>query len=75
MAALERHICAQGTCVSHPRGSSVLLAVPFLTVYQEGTSAGDQKHPAGMEVAAAELLLWHSAVCLDITKIILLPND
>lgn len=53
----------------------MLLAVPFLTLYQEGTSAGDQKHPAGMEVAAAELLLWHSAVCLDITKIILLPND
>lgn len=64
----KAHLCTGYACLI-PKGRSVVLAVPFLTLCQEGASAGDQKHPAGMEVAAAEPLLWHSAVCWDKTKI------
>lgn len=64
----KAHLCTGYVCLISKR-RSVLLALPLLTLCQEGTVAGNQKHPAGMEVAAAELLLWCSAVCWDKTKI------
>lgn len=49
VAALE---CAQGTCVWYPRGdpccSVAGCAFEGLTLYWEGTIAGNQKHPAGV---------------------------
>lgn len=52
VAALERHIHAQGMCVWYLGGgmccSIAACALEGLALYREGSVAGDQNHPAGM---------------------------
>lgn len=61
--------CAGCVCLKSPgEGRVAGCALGGLTLYWEGGVAGNQ-NPGGMQVAVAEQLPWHSAVCWDKTKI------
>lgn len=61
--------CTGYVCLKSPgEGRVAGCALGGLTLYWEGDVAGNQ-NPGGMQVAVAEQLPWHSAVCWDKTKI------